>query len=95
MQRYRVGRVFASVVIWGGCIGVGLGVVVFVAGIVMRQMPNGTVGMALVLWGAIGALLGHVSRAVFDIADRVRGPEPIAESAPESTPIPLAWRDPG
>lgn len=95
MQRYRVGRVLASVVIWGGFLGIGLGIVVFVGGIFMRQFANGSAGMALVLWGAVGALLGHLARAVFDIADHVRGPDAITAPEPESTPIPMVWRDPG
>ena len=94
MSHYRTGRTLAAIVVWAGFIGIGLGLLVTAIGVANGQMlAGGPAGMMVVAWGAMAALLGSVSRAIFDIADKVGGPSKVA--LPESTPIPLSRRDPG
>lgn len=96
MSHYRFGRALASLIIWAGCLVIGIGIVMTVVTIASKQnlMVGGASGLGMALWGAIGALLGAVSRAIFDIADVARGQRRVA--APDSSiPFPLATRDPG
>lgn len=96
MSRYSVGRTLASIVIWAGFIAIGIALLVLLASVVrISSLAAGApAAMIMVLWGSVAALVGHVSRAVFDIADATRGP---VQAAPVHafTPIPLATRDPG
>lgn len=94
MSHYSVGRVLAAIVVWAGCIAIGIGVLVAVLALASKPAFAGaSAGVMIVVWGATAALFGAVSRAVFDLADKARGAVP--PQVPESVQIPLARRDPG
>lgn len=94
MGYYKAGRFLAAIVVWTGFFAIGLGLVIVVVGTISKTLLAGAPGgLMLVVWGAMAALLGSVSRAIFDIADHLRGPN--APALPVSVAIPLARRDPG